>query len=90
MCTDVPPCLSDALCCIVPIPLSILLKPRAFLANALRKHRNGIHCQHGRAAKLYAYVDETGQDTQGTMFLVSVVVAGETRDAARRVLQDIE
>jgi hypothetical protein len=40
--------------------------------------------------KLYAYVDETGQDTQDVMFLVSVVVAGETRDAARRALQDIE
>jgi hypothetical protein len=40
--------------------------------------------------KLYAYVDETGQDTRGTMFLVSVVVAGETRDTARRALQDIE
>lgn len=40
--------------------------------------------------KLYAYVDESGQDTQGTMFLVSVVVAGETRDAARDALQAIE
>ena len=40
--------------------------------------------------KLYAYVDESGQDTQGAMFLVSVVVAGEARDAARKALQDIE
>ena len=40
--------------------------------------------------KLYAYVDESGQDTRGEIFLVSVVVAGETRDAARQVLQDIE
>lgn len=40
--------------------------------------------------KLYAYVDETGQDTGGTMFLVSVVITGEERDAARRALQGIE
>ena len=40
--------------------------------------------------KLYAYVDESGQDTSGTMFLVSVVITGEERDAARRALQTIE
>jgi hypothetical protein len=40
--------------------------------------------------KLFAYVDETGQDTQGTMFLVAVVVAGATRDAARDALREIE
>lgn len=40
--------------------------------------------------KLYAYVDESGQDTQGAMFLVSVVVTGDSRDAARRALQTIE
>jgi hypothetical protein len=33
--------------------------------------------------KLYAYVDESGQETRGTMFLVSVIVAGETREALR-------
>ena len=26
--------------------------------------------------KLYCYVDETGQDTQGCLFLVAVVVTG--------------
>jgi hypothetical protein len=40
--------------------------------------------------KLYAYVDESGQDTRGAMFLVSVVVTGAARDAARRALQGIE
>jgi len=40
--------------------------------------------------KLYAYVDESGQETQGSMFLVSVVVAGETREALRHTLRAIE
>jgi hypothetical protein len=40
--------------------------------------------------KLYAYVDESGQDTRGEIFLVSVVVTGAARDAARRALQSIE
>ena len=40
--------------------------------------------------KLYAYVDESGQDTRGSIFLVSVVVTGATRDAVRAVLQEIE
>jgi hypothetical protein len=40
--------------------------------------------------KLYAYVDETGQDTVGGLYLVAVVVAGEERDAVRRRLAEIE
>jgi hypothetical protein len=40
--------------------------------------------------KLYAYVDESGQETQGSMFLVSVVLAGATRDALRNKLKAIE
>jgi hypothetical protein len=35
--------------------------------------------------KLYAYVDETGQETAGAFFLVAVVVAGEERDALVRL-----
>jgi transposase-like protein len=54
----------------------------------------GVHIRtlHSMAEqqKLYAYVDESGQDTRGTIFLVSVVVTGEQRDAARRALQGIE
>jgi hypothetical protein len=40
--------------------------------------------------KLYAYVDESGQDTRGRIFLVSVVVTGETREALRTKLKAIE
>lgn len=40
--------------------------------------------------KLYAYVDESGQDTKGDLFLVSVVVTGVERDALRRRLAEIE
>ena len=41
-------------------------------------------------AKLYAYVDESGQDTQGALFVVAVVVAGSAREALRRRLHRIE
>jgi hypothetical protein len=37
--------------------------------------------------KLYAYVDESGQDTEGRFFVVSVVLVGPQRD---RVLQWLE
>ncbi|HEY5864312.1 MAG TPA: DUF3800 domain-containing protein [Candidatus Tectomicrobia bacterium] len=40
--------------------------------------------------KLYAYVDESGQETRGRIFLVAVVVTGETRDALRNKLKAIE
>jgi hypothetical protein len=40
--------------------------------------------------KLYAYVDESGQDTLGELFLVSVVVTGEARDGLRKKLRTIE
>jgi hypothetical protein len=40
--------------------------------------------------KLYAYVDETGQDTKGAFFLVAVVVADEQRDAFLAELERIE
>jgi hypothetical protein len=40
--------------------------------------------------KLYAYVDESGQETRGSVFLVSVVVTGETRDDLRNKLKSIE
>lgn len=40
--------------------------------------------------KLYCYVDETGQDTHGDLFLVSVVITGKERDALRRRLRQIE
>lgn len=40
--------------------------------------------------KLYVYVDESGQDTTGTLFVVGVVVLEEERDAVLRELERIE
>jgi hypothetical protein len=40
--------------------------------------------------KLYCYVDETGQDTLGELFIVSVVVSGETRESLIATLEQIE
>ncbi len=40
--------------------------------------------------KLYCYVDETGQDTMGELFIVSVVVTGEFRDRVVMLLEKIE
>ena len=40
--------------------------------------------------KLYAYVDESGQDTQGKIFIVAVVVIASDRDTARKKLNEIE
>ena len=40
--------------------------------------------------KLYAYVDESGQDTKGELFLVAVVVTESDRDALRQHLAEIE
>src|SRR3954465_8051576 len=40
--------------------------------------------------KLYAYVDESGQDTLGELFLVAVVVTGEAREGLRKKLRTIE
>ncbi|GAB4578828.1 MAG: hypothetical protein Fur0022_15650 [Anaerolineales bacterium] len=40
--------------------------------------------------KLYCYVDETGQDTKGELFIVAVVVTGEEREALRQACEHIE
>ena len=45
---------------------------------------------NGFMTKLYCYVDETGQDTKGDLFLVSVVVTEAERDHLRDQLQRIE
>lgn len=42
------------------------------------------------ARKLYCYVDESGQDTEGELFVVAVVLAPEDRDELLRVLAVIE
>ena len=40
--------------------------------------------------KLYCYVDETGQDTRGELFIVAVVVSGANRDTLIAKLEQIE
>src|SRR3972149_3378115 len=40
--------------------------------------------------KLYAYVDETGQETHAPFFLVSVVIIEDERERIEKVLQRIE
>ena len=40
--------------------------------------------------KLYAYVDETGQDTEGKFFLVAVIIVGNERDGLLTDLENIE
>ena len=40
--------------------------------------------------KLYCYVDETGQDTEGRFFVVAAVAVGEYRDQLRELLHRIE
>ena len=40
--------------------------------------------------KIYCYVDETGQDTQGDLFIVSVVITGRERDALVDLCERIE
>ena len=40
--------------------------------------------------KLYCYVDETGQDTLGELFIVAVVITAEERDELRQTCIDIE
>jgi len=41
-------------------------------------------------AKIYCYVDETGQDTQGDLYIVSVVVADQERDRLIELCEAIE
>ncbi len=40
--------------------------------------------------KLYCYVDETGQDTKGLLFIVSVVVVQKDREKISSILEKIE
>ena len=40
--------------------------------------------------KLYCYVDETGQDTKGKLFIISVVVTGSERDELIRACEKFE
>jgi hypothetical protein len=40
--------------------------------------------------KLYCYVDETGQDTQGRLFVVAAVIVASDRESERQLLRQIE
>ncbi len=40
--------------------------------------------------KLYCYVDETGQDTAGNLFIVSVIIIGNEQEYCCRLCQQIE
>ena len=40
--------------------------------------------------KLYAYVDESGQDTKGLVFVVSVLILEEERESIKEALEKIE
>lgn len=40
--------------------------------------------------RLYCYVDESGQDTAGDFFVVSILVTGDERDALLKQLLEIE
>lgn len=40
--------------------------------------------------KLYCYVDESGQDTEGDLFFVVVAILSSERDELRRYLTDLE
>ena len=40
--------------------------------------------------KYYCYVDETGQDTEGKLFIVSVVIAQKDRAEISELLEKIE
>ena len=46
--------------------------------------------KHKRKQKLYCYVDETGQDTAGKLYIVSVVIAQKDRDEIEKILEKIE
>lgn len=41
-------------------------------------------------SKLYCFVDESGQDTEGKMFVVSVVVTGSKRDELLNLCEKLE
>src|SRR6266480_7272820 len=40
--------------------------------------------------KLYCYVDETGQDTKGELFIVVVLIVAEEKDQLEKVLEGVE
>ena len=45
---------------------------------------------HKHTRKLYCYIDETGQDTLGTLFIVAIVVTNNSRNDLRQLLETAE
>ena len=43
-----------------------------------------------KTQKVYCYVDESGQDTKGDVFIVSVVVTSKERDELLQICEDVE
>lgn len=43
-----------------------------------------------KTSKIYCYVDESGQDTKGKLFIVSVVVAEKNKDLFQKEIEKIE
>lgn len=46
--------------------------------------------RHLKPKKLYCYIDETGQDTGGKLFIVAVVITETNRDQIVKQLEEIE
>ncbi len=46
--------------------------------------------QNDSATKLYCYVDESGQDTRGSLFIVSIVLVDKERDRATELCEYFE
>lgn len=51
---------------------------------------NKLAMKEVKKKKLYAYVDESGQDTKGLVFVVSVLILGDERSVLREELERIE
>lgn len=43
-----------------------------------------------RTEKLYCYVDESGQDTKGRLFIVSVIITKDDRDEICNLIEELE
>jgi len=60
------------------------------LSADLKEWYNLFHTMNSKIQKLYCYVDETGQDTTGELFLVSVVITEQNAEEMEKILLAIE
>lgn len=76
------------LCCYAVLRDCVMI-PGDLARDALpeQKTRNGNSMA---SIKLYCYVDETGQDTLGRLFIVSVIITDSNREEVRKACKDIE